>query len=194
MSQPTQDTELEEAPAELDRRCPHCGGEPADVEHNLSALGYHHDDQRMHCSECGKAYTSGVPLGVPEPDYYEDLFCPSCGGVGLVHRVKPGNEVIGLHLKCPNAAGYCGDCGDPISPLAAEYREEDGETVVVCPSCGRRHRREDLRGCYHFWNTSRLVSRDGGIALIGYPQITGHIDASRPYGTVNGRIHPSQEG
>lgn len=148
MTTPTQNREVAEAAIPELAACPYCGGEPLDPDHNLSALGYHHDDQRFHCSACQRAWTHGVPVGEPEPDIYADLECDVCDAFGLVHRVVlKGDETVGLHVKCPE--------------------------------------------CYYFWTVQRLVG-EGGAALVGYPQITGTVDPTRPYATVDGRVRPDQ--
>lgn len=97
--------ELTEAEVPEATRCPYCGGKPTDeVRHHLSALGYIHDDIRLKCADCNKAWICGVPQGDPEERFWDDLLCKSCGErFYKVHRVEvPENGTIGLHLKCPN--------------------------------------------------------------------------------------------
>lgn len=82
-------------------RCPECGGDPVDPSHTLSALGYKHDDQQLQCIDCRNKWTCGVPVGELDEYYWHDLVCQSCSEMGRVHRIRPGDGVIGLHMKCP---------------------------------------------------------------------------------------------
>lgn len=101
----TTDTDLTEQPLPAETRCPNCGSRPTDesvTKHNLSNMGYLHDDVHLQCSEdgCDGRWTLGVPIG-EETRFAESLTCDSCGGYCLVHRVHPKPETVTLHLKCP---------------------------------------------------------------------------------------------
>lgn len=135
--------EIIEQPIPDTTRCPECGGEPLSdlVTHNLSALGYAHDDQQHVCEDCGHEWTNGVPVGeFDRPDMADDLYCSSCDDEWMfVHRVAPKSANVVLHLKCPN--------------------------------------------CYHFDRVRRSKdTKNGGVALVGYPQITGETAGCDPYG------------
>jgi hypothetical protein len=90
--------------------CPYCGSPPQyNPEHNLSAIGYTHDDIVFTCSECDEEWPCGVPIGDVHDEYAQDLFCNSCESrYGLVHRVDPkdGYDCIVLHMKCPNCTYF----------------------------------------------------------------------------------------
>lgn len=135
-----------EQPIPEKTRCPECGGEPLPdrVTHNLSAIGYTHDDQQHVCGDCGHEWTNGVPIGeFDRPEMADDLFCSSCGDEWmLVHRVAPKSANVVLHLKCPN--------------------------------------------CYHFDRIRRSKdTKNGDVALVGYPQISGETAGCDPYGYDN---------
>lgn len=133
--------DLAEQPVPAASRCPECGGEPLPdrVVHNLSAMGYKHDDIKQVCSECGHEWLNGCPIGeFDRPEYAADLWCDSCDETWmLVHRVAPKDRWVTLHLKCPN--------------------------------------------CYAF-DKARRSPDNRGIALVGYPQITGQTEGAQPYG------------
>lgn len=87
--------------------CPNCGGEPEDDHtHNLQALGYKHDDISLTCSDCGKEWTAGVPIGTPDS---EDLRCDACykkDGVEVFGRAnwirwQEEKEQFSITVKCP---------------------------------------------------------------------------------------------
>lgn len=102
------------SPAEVPQSwCPECGEEATEEsvrEHDLSAMGYLHDDVKLECSN-GHRWTLGVPIG--DPPEAEDMVCDSCGETMAVHRVivkranlqalidRNGPARVGLHLKCP---------------------------------------------------------------------------------------------
>ncbi len=95
---------VEQQPSERSK-CPECGGDPCEIGHTLSDLGYLHDDQRMMCEDCGNQWTCGVPIGETSLDERaEELFCDSCDDAFmLVHRaVRTRHGNITFHLKCPN--------------------------------------------------------------------------------------------
>jgi DNA-directed RNA polymerase subunit RPC12/RpoP len=102
--------DLEEQPVRDDSTCPKCGGEslPDLVVHNLSAIGYKHDDQRHVCAECGHEWYHGVPIGeFDRPEMADDLRCSDCGDEWmLVHRVAPKSAHVVLHLKCPECFNF----------------------------------------------------------------------------------------
>lgn len=144
--------------------CPECGGQPAQdldelrVQHNLSAMGYLHDDQMLECGDCENAWTHGVPIGTYGAD---DLECDSCRHdpnldepqYYRVHRVVPSRQAtpgsagrITLHLKCPR--------------------------------------------CYLFKKVERQMD-NRGVALVGFPEITGSMDGADPYGWAE--APPAQE-
>lgn len=91
--------------------CPECEARPTDesvVEHRLSQLGYHHDDIRLECRECGHRWTLGVPIGRGGED---DLVCDSCGMVALVHRIEDigrgsSMDTRNLHMKCVGCLNF----------------------------------------------------------------------------------------
>lgn len=138
--------ELEEQPIPADTRCPECGGEPLPdrVTHNLSAIGYTHDDIQNVCADCGGEWTCGVPIGeFDRPEMEDDLWCDACDDSWvLIHRVAPKSTYIVLHTKCPNP-----DCND--------------------------------------FDRIRRKPDDSGVALVGYPQITGSTEGCKPYGWVD---------
>lgn len=81
--------EPEEQPIPDDACCPECGGGPIDgASHNLSAIGYVHDDILLTCEDCSNQWLCGVPIG--DSDYGEDLRC-SCGEVGYPHKINLNN-------------------------------------------------------------------------------------------------------
>lgn len=98
--------------------CPYCRSEPTDdsvVKHQLSAMGYLHDDVRLECSECGERWTLGIPIG---EGGYEDMWCQSCDSAYFgTHRVEwmrdAGKIVFRLHLKCPNCYHFKRVMRDP---------------------------------------------------------------------------------
>lgn len=96
---------LDEQPIPEASTCPECGSDPLPdrVAHNLSAIGYTHDDIKNVC-ENGHTWTNGVPIGeFDRPEMAEDLWCDSCDEQHmLVHRVAPKSKNVVLHLKCPN--------------------------------------------------------------------------------------------
>lgn len=197
------DGDVTEAPEEPARRCPYCGGPPSGISHSLSALGYAHDDQRHVCADCSKSYTAGVPRGAPDRYYYDDLVCGSCGRQGRVHRIEPRGsqdkgDVIKLHLKCPNRfPSPCPHCEVTIEPGADLVRWADRADVAgpfACPTCLAALDRDDLRGCYHFWTTRRLVGPHG-YSLVGWPMTTGAVSGTggRGYGHVDGAVRPGDQ-
>lgn len=136
---------LQEQPRRENSTCPECGGEslPDRVAHNLSAIGYTHDDIENMC-ENGHTWTNGVPIGeFDRPEMANDLFCSSCEDEWMfVHRVAPKSTNVVLHLKCPN--------------------------------------------CFHFTRVRRSKdTKNGDVALVGYPQITGETAGCDPYGYDN---------
>lgn len=135
-----------EQPIPVDSKCPECGGEPLPdrVVHNLSAIGYTHDDQKHVCEDCGSEWTNGVPIGeFDRPEMAADLRCDSCEDAWmLVHRVAPKSANVVLHLKCPK--------------------------------------------CFHFERVRRTKdAKNGDVALVGYPQISGETSGCDPYGYEN---------
>lgn len=140
---------MEEQELPLDKiSCPDCDAEPTHesiVKHNLSDMGYFHDDAQMECRDCGTTWTHGLPIG--EYTEGEDLWCKVCDdSYRLVHRIKlvetdAGMRKYRLHTKCPN--------------------------------------------CYHFRRLNR-ESDENGLALVGYPHITGDVDGAEDYGYSDG--------
>lgn len=149
-------TELTEQtlPEDVPIFCPECGAPPEDnqaqMQHQLSAMGYLHDDQSAQCAECGHRWTHGVPVGGGTTG--QDLRCRMCRhdpDLGhdqfyRVHRVvfsrqaSPGGPGrVTLHLKCPR--------------------------------------------CYHFLKVEREQDQKG-VALVGYPDITGEVEGADEYG------------
>lgn len=173
-------------------RCPYCGGEPdeqSSAKHSLSVLDYLHDDVALHCSECSRKWTCGVPIGGPPAESFADLWCDSCdGGFMLVHRVEvsgvdideDGDRVgrVGLHLKCPHHQPVpCPACDEHTEPTF------DREGTARCRNCNYAFERSDLHGhgCFHFDVTTRSIGPHG-IASTFYPQITGDTEQGVPYG------------
>lgn len=102
-------TELEEQEVPTDPKCPYCGGEPEyDPKHQLSAIGYLHDDISYDCSECGENWVHGHPIGTNESKLAENLHCDACeDSYARVHRIEfaddeHGVRALRLHLKCPD--------------------------------------------------------------------------------------------
>lgn len=153
MSRPAIEDDLEEQPVPDESRCPKCGGEPLadEVVHNLSAIGYQHDDIQQVCEDCGHQWANGRPIGeFDRPELAADLWCDSCDdGWMLVHRVARKSTHTVLHLKCPE--------------------------------------------CYHF-DRARRTPDDSGVALVGYPQITGATDGCQPYGYQDNGQDDGQTG
>lgn len=109
-------TELVEQPAPKSV-CPECGGDPLpDPTHNLSAIGYLHDDIQYTCSSCDNRWVHGVPIGEHKSAFAEKLFCKGCRQrYGIVHRVnfeytedeEPRRvSKVNLSIKCPNCNHY----------------------------------------------------------------------------------------
>ena len=175
---------LVEQPLRTATRCPDCGGEPTpDVEHTLSALGYAHDDQRHVCSECGRTWTCGVPIG--EFDDGEDLRCPDpdCDEWGRVVDVDADSvsvEAMRFDHKCPEcyyfAQGHeiareCDSCErrEMWTHRVRTASTTPIELVLACPEHGQE------------WTVERTTDGNG-IALVGNPEITGDVGGCDPYG------------
>lgn len=117
--------ELDEQSVPSDSMCPYCGGEPTDESarrHDLSAIGYLHDDVHLQCEDCDSEWAVGIPIGEIDDEYAADLFCDSCESRYMrVHRVAPrwrrddeSDRKVLLHLKCPNCYYFdkvVRDCG-----------------------------------------------------------------------------------
>lgn len=164
-------------------RCPKCGGAPTDdsaLRHDLSDLGYLHDDQSYKCSDCGHSYTHGVPVGECELDAH-DLWCDVCDlGFMRVHRVAPMNSHVTLHLKCHHHHEFpCPECRFTVAADGAVLTKE-GE--LYCPHCDGKLSFDEVPYCFYFTQTTREV--DDECALIGYPDITGSTADADPYGYV----------
>lgn len=103
---------MNEQPIPSEASCPECGAEPTDesvVHHNLSNMGYLHDDIGLECSECGNNWTLGRPIG--ETDMGDDLICGSCDIEAKTHRFKPEFQNgeftrATVHLKCPQCNNF----------------------------------------------------------------------------------------
>lgn len=129
-------TDLEAQPLPPDADCPDCGGDPEpDPRHNLSALGYLHDDIPFECSDCGRNWTHGVPVGEYDGPLADDLHCDSCESeYGLVHRVVPNDDEVVLHMKCPECYYFWhvertpGDTGTALVGYPQITGEIDDET------------------------------------------------------------------
>lgn len=106
------DADVDFQPTPKADSCPYCGGDPteeSEAQHRLSALGYIHDDVHIECSDCGRKWVHGVPIGEFEGERAEELWCKVCReSYRRVHRVNvggtndDGSVNIVLHLKCPN--------------------------------------------------------------------------------------------
>lgn len=182
--------ELVEQPPRTATRCPDCGGEPTpDVEHTLSALGYAHDDQRHVCSECGRTWTCGVPIG--EFDGGADLRCPDSD-------CEEWGRVVDAHAESIDVSAMRFDhkCGDED----CRYFAQASEITIPCESCECRemwtHRVRTAsnttltltlacsRGDHEptpTWVVERRTDGNG-IALVGNPAITGDVAGADPYG------------
>lgn len=150
--------ELTEQPTPSEANCPYCGGDPEyDPEHQLSFMGYTHDDVTFDCSECDERWVSGIPIGEYDGPLAEDLYCRQCEKrYGLVHRVRP---LTGHYERDLNDE----DVSDPTMGV---------EVHMKCPN-------ED---CRYFWTFERDVGPHGTV-MMGYPQITGDVDgAEEAYG------------
>lgn len=131
--------------------CPYCGGKPTDAsarDHQLSAVGYLHDDIQLTCRDCDSEWACGMPIGELDHPMAEDLYCDSCTDRFMrVHRVAPdwgcpeNRQRVLIHAKCPN--------------------------------------------CFYF---DKFVRECGprGIALMGYPDITGSLENASEYGWSDG--------
>lgn len=175
---------MEEQPYPEASKCPECGGEPTDeskVHHRLSAVGYLHDDGSLKCSDCGETWSIGRPIG--RFDGGDDLWCGSCDeGFMRVHRVQLVEDdhykKYNLHLKCPNHSPF--DCEACPATIFEPKRDSDGR--IYCPACGHEYEPNDVPGCVHF-KTIQRESDEDGLALVGYPDITGSMDgATDAYG------------
>lgn len=153
-----------------DANCPECGGEPEyDPRHQLSAVGYLHDDIQQTCSECGNEWVHGHPVGINESELAEKLRCDACIG-------KPQIPEEALdHLT------------DEMERRMGMGRTEDGDVCFY----GRVHRvnfSDDEYGvkalrlhvkcpnCYHFWVWNRDVGRGQITVLVGHPATVGDIN------------------
>lgn len=132
--------DAERQPVPDESMCPYCGGEPTDEsarDHQLSAIGYMHDDIRMECADCDTQWTCGVPIGEVDDGRAEDLFCDSCTQRYMrIHRVAPdwnareNRKRVLLHLKCPNCFYFdkaVRDCG-PKGISLVGYPDITGST------------------------------------------------------------------
>lgn len=102
---------MEKQPLPQNAACPNCGGEPEDdPEHHLRALGYTHDDVQCTCSDCGRVWTNGVPIGDVPERYEEDMRCDACYESRGEHvygranwiRWQADEERFAIALKCPS--------------------------------------------------------------------------------------------
>lgn len=149
--------------------CPDCGGDPTDEsvqERRLSDLGYLSGECPLVCEDCGNEWLLGVPVG--EFERGDDLVCPACekdedaeGTVYyMVHRVDQ---------RPP-------DPPDEWDDFRRETVLDMEDPVLLHLKCPR---------CFHM-PTGGGVYRDAddrGIALVGFPPITGTTDGVRaPYG------------
>lgn len=145
--------------------CPECGGEPVKqsgelkVEHRLGAMGYLHDDQNFECSECGNTWAHGVPVGEIEWDDADDLRCHSC-------RHDPDldeEQYYRVHRVVPSRESSPGGPGEVTLHLK-------------CPRC-------------HLFSKVQRQMGKKGIALVGFPDITGSVDHEdvEAYGYDEGR-------
>lgn len=165
--------------------CPQCGGEPtgeSEVKHNLSNMGYLHDDQTFVCSNCDRDYTHGVPVGEPDVPA-EDLWCDVCElGYMSVHRVKVlSTKQVELQLKCHHHHPFdCPECAEGIRRDGVRVTEERS---FHCPHCEEELLRDDVPYCFYFNKTLRKADNHG-VAMVGYPIITGQTEGAEPYGWV----------
>lgn len=101
---------MEEQPLPERAACPNCGGKPEhNPKHTLRALGYPHDDIQATCSDCGKVWTMGRPIGDVPERYERDMRCDACyendgshvyGRVNWI-RWQADRERFAIALKCP---------------------------------------------------------------------------------------------
>lgn len=167
---------MDEQPIPPSARCPECGGEPARASHNLSALGYVHDDRQCVCSECGERWTLGIPEGEASQYFWKDLTCDSCSYVeptSFVGRVKHD-----IHKRLDI------DCDCISATFARVHRvKTNPEKGIVgltlkCPEC------------YYVWSVSR-VQGETGQAIVGWPMTTGKMGDGHGW-TVDGKIRPRE--
>lgn len=173
---------MEEQP-ERKTNCPRCGGEPTEesqAKHRLSDMGYLHDDQTFVCQNCNRDYTHGVPVGDPDMDA-EDLWCDVCElGYMKVHRVKHRHDdKIRLHLKCDHHHPFdCPECEDTIQADGVQVTKDRS---FLCPHCEGELDRPDIPYCFYF-NRAIREPDPNGVALVGFPAITGQLEGAQPYG------------
>lgn len=132
-----------------------------------------------------------------EPDLDEQPLpptkCPECGGEPsdeIIHRLSAmGYSHDDQHVVCVDC-GHRWTCGVPIG----EFDRPEMAADLEC-SCGHWrlvHRAQITDAgnvalhlkcpeCYHFEIVSRETDADG-IALVGYPQISGQTEGCDPYG------------
>lgn len=173
---------MEEQP-ERETNCPQCGGEPteeSEVRHRLSDMGYLHDDQTFTCQECNRDYTHGVPVGDPDVNA-EDLWCDVCNlGYMTVHRVKVRSvDQVRLHLKCHHHHSF--DCPECDGEIPVDGVRTTGDMSFRCPLCEDELERSEIPYCFYFNKALRKTDHNG-VALIGFPTITGQTEGARPYG------------
>lgn len=129
--------DLKEQPIPSDSKCPECGSDPLSdrVAHNLSAIGYTHDDIENVC-ENGHTWTNGVPIGEFDREMADDLWCSSCDeSLMLVHRVAPKSADVVLHLKCPECFYF--------TRVRRPLDKQHGDVALV----GYRPNTGDTTGC-----------------------------------------------
>lgn len=165
-----------EQPIPPSARCPECGGEPSRASHNLSALGYIHDDRQCVCSECGERWTLGIPVGRASQYMWRDLTCNSCSYVeptSLVRRIKHS-----IHRRLDTDC----ECLSPTFGRVHRITQNSDKNVVgltlKCPEC------------YYVWSVSR-VQGETGQAIAGWPMTTGEIGDGHGW-TIDGKIRPSE--
>jgi rubredoxin len=169
----------EEAPSLSEQRipsnttCPYCGAEPtgdSKVKHQLSAVGYLHDDIHLECSECDEKWACGVPIGQVDDGYNEDLYCDSCTDRYMqIHRLQVDFKGMAERLRqIEEESGVASinhmerdELAEKINPLLTIH--------LKCPNC------------YYFKKISRTFD-DRGVALMGFPEITGSREGASEYG------------
>lgn len=165
MSDREPEATLNEQEIPMKSHCPECGEPPttrsaeqAIAQHRLSDVGYLHDDIRLTCGNEHK-WTCGVPIG--EFEAGDDLWCDSCDEAYMfTHRVAISKQ---------NAEMWANGEREHL-PLTVHLKCPNG-----CDS------NDPTEKCFYFKQVRR-VTDDRGVALLGYPPITGSAAEAEPYG------------
>lgn len=144
--------------------CPYCGAPPTDestVEHNLSACGYLHDDIKLECRDCGESWMCGVPVGGHADGDSDAVPDLFCASCDH-HRLLVHRVEL---VTAPTSDAI----PDDISTLVQLH--------LKCPSCN--------------WFTTTVRAPDrSGVALVGYPSITGDLEDAAASGYPTSDLRP----